>query len=146
MRLWLALAVAVCLPALAAEDARCPWMNAATAGGFLGGAVRVTVTPTSCEYVHREGASEATLRIEVAPVSAPHAHCGPGAESLKAIGNAAQACAFEGKTGWTSEQVVGRVRDRAFLVRLATHDPGASRKTLRQNARDAAELLAGFLF
>ena len=63
------------------------------------------------------------------PPDAPHAQCGSGAEQLKAIGNEAQACAYQGKPGWIAEQVVGRVRDQAFLVRISTKDQSAAPKS-----------------
>ena len=134
------LAIAFCLPALG-ED-RCSWLNAATAGGVLGGEVQVTVTSGSCEFVRHE----TSLRIEVGATGAPHAQCGSGAEPLKAIGNEAQACAYAGKPGWVAEQVVGRVRDQAFLVRISTKDQSAAPKILREKARKVAEQVAGILF
>jgi hypothetical protein len=139
------LAIALCLPSIAAED-RCPWLNAATAGGVLGGAVNATVTATSCEFKRQSGGHASALRIEVAATTAPHAQCGSGAEQLKAIGNEAQACSYEGKADWLSEQVVGRVRDQAFLVRIGTGDRSTSPKTLREKARNVAEQVAGILF
>jgi len=134
------LAMALCLPALA-ED-RCTWLNAATAAGVVGGEVHMTVTPGSCEFVRQE----TSLRIEVGAISAPHAQCGSGAEPLKAIGNEAQACTYQAKPGWVSEQVVGRVRDQAFLVRISTKDQSAAPKILREKARKVAEQVAGILF
>jgi hypothetical protein len=134
------LAMALCLPALA-ED-RCTWLNAATAAGVVGGEVHMTVTPGSCEFVRQE----TSLRIEVGAISAPHAQCGSGAEPLKAIGNEAQACTYQGKPGWVAEQVVGRVRDQAFLVRISTKDQSAAPKILREKARKVAEQVAGILF
>jgi hypothetical protein len=134
------LAIAFCLPALA-ED-RCTWLNAATAAGMLGGPVQMTLTAESCEFVHQE----TSLRIEVGPTSAPHAHCGTGAEQVKAIGNEAQACAYQGKPGWIAEQVVGRVRDQAFLVRISTKDQSTASKILREKVRKVAEQVAGILF
>jgi hypothetical protein len=134
------LALAFCLPALA-ED-RCTWLNAATAAGVLGGEVQMTVTEGSCEFVRQEN----SLRIEVRPTNAPHAQCVSPAEPLKAIGNEAQACAYHGKPGWVAEQVVGRVRDQAFLVRISTRDQSAAPKVLREKARKIAEQVAGILF
>jgi len=52
---------------------------------------------------------------------------------LKAIGTEALAC-----RGETGEQVVGRVRDRAFLVRITTND--------REKVRKVAEMVAGSMF
>jgi hypothetical protein len=140
------LAIAFCLQAGAAAEDRCPWLNAATAGGVLGGAVIATVTATSCEFTRQSGGHESALRVEVTPTTAPHAQCGSGAEPLKAIGNEAKACSYEGKAGWLGEQVVGRVRDQAFLVRIGTGDRSASPKTLREKARNVAEQVAGILF
>jgi hypothetical protein len=141
----LILPIAMCMPAIAAEG-RCPWLNAATAGGVLGGPVRVTVTPGSCEFVRETNGHEIALRIEVGAVSAPHVTCGAHADPLKTIGNEALACSWEGKEGWISEQVTSRVRDQAFLVRVSTNDRSAAPKTLREKARNVAEQVAGFLF
>jgi hypothetical protein len=140
------IALAAALPVMAAAPERCPWLNAATAGGILGGPVRVEITPASCEFTRESGSREMVLRIEVAPTSAPHATCGAGAESLKAIGNEAHACAFSAKPGWLAEQVTGRVRDQAFLVRLSTNDASTAPKTLREKACNIAEQVAGILF
>jgi hypothetical protein len=136
----LILGLAFCLPALA-ED-RCTWLNAATAAGVLGGQVQMTLTPGTCEFVRQDTA----LRIEVAAVGARLAQCPSGAEQLKAIGNEAQACAYQGKAGWLAEQVAGRVRDQAFLVRISTKDQSMSPKLLREKARKVAEQVAGILF
>jgi hypothetical protein len=140
------LAIALLLPALSAAEDLCPWMNAATAADYLDGAVHFTVTPTSCEFVHQSNGHEAVLRIEVQPVSAPHAHCGPGGTALKALGNEATACSYEGKPGWVAEQVAGRVRDQAFLVRISSDERAASPQILRDKVRRAAEQVAGILF
>lgn len=127
-------------------EERCPWLNAATASGFLGGAVHMTLTSGSCEFVRQDGVHEMTLRIEVASTSGRHAQCGSGAEPLKAIGNEALACAYEGKAGWIAEQVTGRVRDQAFLVRISTNDRSAAPKPMREKVRKVAEQVAGILF
>jgi|SRR5271163_999848 len=140
------LALAFLLASIAAAEDRCPWLNAATAGGVLGGDVHFTATQSSCEFVRQSGALEIALRIEVAPSNSPHAVCGAGAEPLKAVGNEAQACTYEAKQGWIAEQVVGRVRDQAFLVRISTNDRSAAPKILREKARKVAEQVAGILF
>ena len=115
-------------------------------GGTVHATVHATVTPTSCEFIRQSGGHDFALRIEVTAISAPHAQCGQPAEQLKAIGNEALACAYEGKEGWIGEQVTGRVRDQAFLVRISTNDRTAAPKTLREKARNIAEQVAGFLF
>ena len=143
---WGIAALIISLPAMAAAEERCPWLNAATAGGVLGGAVQVTVTGASCEFISKANGHGASLQIEVTAVSAPHAQCGSDAEPLKAIGNQAVACSYQGKPGWTAEQVVGTVRDQAFVVRLGSNDPSAAAKTLSEKARKVAEQVAGILF
>jgi len=94
----------------------------------------------------RRSAREVILRIEVNEASAPHESCGSDAETLKAIGNQAMGCRYEGKPGWSGEQVTGRVRDQAFLVRIVSNDRSATAKTLREKARKVAEQVAGILF
>ena len=142
----------ILLPLLSAADEKCPWLNAATAAGVLGGAVKANVTQTACEFVRRDGSPESILRIEVETLGAPRefasraARCGSGAEALKAIGNEALACTYSGKKGQLGEQVVGRVRNQAFLVRVSTDDHYATAAGLREKARKIAEQVAGSLF
>ena len=137
---------------MCAAEEKCPWLNAATAAGVLGGAVKANVTQTACEFVRLDGSSESSLRIEVETLVAPRdfasrpAQCGSAAEALKAIGNEAVACAYSEKTGWKAEQVIGRVRNQAFLVRVSTNDRAATPGGLREKARKVAEQVAGFLF
>lgn len=125
----------------------CPWLNAATAGGVLGGAVTdVTVKLAegsgdgSCEFVRHDGARAPALRIEVETLRDPTkdfaafaARCHSAGTPLKAIGNEAIACTDDG-----AQQVVGRVRDRAFALRISTGG--------REKARQIAEQIAGILF
>jgi hypothetical protein len=135
-------AALLALPAMAAAEGACPWLNAATAGGVLGGEVQVTVTPAACEFVR----PHASLRIEVTPVSTPHANCGSDAEPLKAIGNEAVACSYRDKSAWMFEQIIGRVRDQVFLVRLGSDDRSDVARTLREKVRAVAEAVAGILY
>jgi hypothetical protein len=104
----------------------CPWLNRATAAGFLGG----PVTQVSCSF--SRGSVE--LRIETGRDFESYAStCRSDAVPLKAIGSEAIACRGE---AW--EQVVGRVRDQAFLVRITTND--------REKVRKVAEMVAGSMF
>ena len=126
------------LPAIPAAAQTCPWMNAATAGGVLGGDVTATVTPDACTFV-RPGAE---LLIAVQPVvrkvDASHAAtCGPDPAPLKAIGNEAVIC-----TAGRTVRVVGRVRDKIFTITLTSAKP----ETFREKARAVAEQVAGNLF
>ena len=130
----------------------CPWLNAATAAGVLGGAVTTKVLPSACEFVRQDAPSEWALRIEVQTITAlsefaPRAaQCGSGTEMLRAIGNEAVACTSSGKKGQTAEQVVGRVRNQVFFVRVSTSSSAAEANDLRNRARRIAEQVAGYLF
>ena len=97
------------------------------------------------------------LHIETAKDFASYAaRCRTDAVPLKGIGNEARACSSdgEGDSFWlgvdhaseVGEQLVSRVRERAFLVRISTNDHSAERSELREKARKVAELVAGSLF
>jgi hypothetical protein len=182
-------AVVLFVPALCQAEESCLWMNAATAGGILGGAVTMTVSkasanllnartpnakssagPTSanpsvpiystksvddaeCVFVRQAGSIPGELRIDVRTMSEPGkefaayaARCGTHSTPLKAIGNEAAACTLNDKAGQFSEQVVGRVRDRSFVIRLNMGDSTLSQNAVREKARKAAEQVAGNLF
>jgi hypothetical protein len=192
MRTWEPIVLAVLLfsPALCRAQQSCLWLNAATAGGVLGGPVNSTVLrtganlsnprtpnaksgagPTSanptkaaaygvnavddseCLFVRQPGSSFGELRIEVRTMSEPRkdfpayaARCGDHATALQAIGNEAAVCSLNDKPGQFSEQVVGRVRDRAFIVRLSVNNPSLSQSSVREKTRQTAEQVAGSLF
>ena len=154
--------LAICMPSRSEAKENCPWLNEATAGGTLQGPVTSTVTHPSnnkddatCEFIHRDGSVTTGLRIEVATIggapgafAAYVARCGQDSVPLKAIGNEAVACSVDdrNKKGWVFEQVVGRVRDRAFTVRISSNAASPERGALREAARKIAEQVAGFLF
>jgi hypothetical protein len=137
----------------------CPWLNAATAAGVLEGSVTVSVTyvdqdnvDATCEFTHKADRTVRTLRIEVDTMKdLAHdfpqylAKCGQRATALKAIGNEAVECSMPDKNR-VAEQVVSRVRDRAFIVAVLSNGPAAQRDALRDKARQIAEQVAGFLF
>jgi hypothetical protein len=179
----------LCVPGLCRAQEGCLWLNAATAGGVLGGVVTVVVSPPNahstathpanakssagpmsanpsgadyakngmddadCTFSRRNGSSLSELRIEVRTMGESRkeytsyvAGCGARLTELKAIGNEALACSVTGTPAKVSEQVVGRVRDRAFLVRVITNDSSLSQSLLREKARSTAEQVAGNLF
>ena len=183
------LAVVLFFPALCQAEQSCLWLNAATAGGVLGGPVTATVSrasanpsnaatpnakssagPTSanparaaygsnavddsdCLFVRQSGSVFGELRIEVRTMSEPRkefaayvARCRDHATALQAIGNQAAGCSLNDKPGGLSEQVVGRVSDRAFVVRLSINEPSLAQSALREKARKTAEQVAGSLF
>jgi len=150
LTLWLA----ICFGAHAAEPA-CPWLNAATAAGVLEGPVQTAVTKNgedaTCEFSRRDSGGK--LRIEVVSVGASRdelaaykAQCIAPVVPLKAIGNEALACSVDTRNGEAAEQVVGRVRKQAFLVRVSSTASGFQRQALREKAEKVAEQVAGNLF
>jgi hypothetical protein len=150
----LLLLFAFCLCAAKAAEPICPWLNAATAGGFLQGSVHVAVTKNgddvTCEFTRDTSADK--LRIEVVAMgpsreelAAYKAQCDASPTPLRAIGNEAVACGVAAKKEETAEQVVGRVRTQAFLVRF-TAGVAVSHATLREKATKVAEQVAGILF
>ncbi len=150
----------LCWPRVCCAKEPCPWLNEATAAGFLDGSVTSIVTHSNknkddanCDFTLRDRSVTTILRIEVETMSAPRddfasylARCGSHAAPLKAIGNEAVACGLDGKKKQVSEQVVGRVRDRAFTVRITSTAESSARSVLREKARKVAEQVAGFLF
>jgi len=140
-------------------EERCPWLNAATAGGVLGGDVKAQVTranPNSedagCIFELRRDGSFSRLTIDVTTMRAPRtefagwlAKCGSGATHLNAIGNDAVACGGADQAArW--ERVVGRVRDRAFVIEMKTNERSVTSDALREKIRGVAEQVAGILF
>ena len=136
---------------------QCPWLNAATAGGFLGGEVRMSVTPlkangdATCDFVLTQNSVASTLRIAVYTMSQPAqdytafvAQCDGVRTPLRTIGNEAIYCVASGK-----EQIIGRVRDRAFAITIATASASSSRKAgsgPSDEAINLAQQVAGQLF
>jgi hypothetical protein len=158
------LALSLYAPAVCAAGENCPWLNAATAAGALKGSVTFTVshpgadkagsdqTDATCEFVHREGAVLSSLQIDVQTMKNPSrefasysAKCGRHAAPLHAIGNEALVCNLRWKNQF-SEQVVSRVRERAFLVRVSSNSAGPERTELLEKSQKIAEQVAGFLF
>jgi hypothetical protein len=175
-------------PLLCGAEENCLWLNAATAGGILGGEATVAVThanphppntqpanvksgtgpmsanPSGSSYAnntvddsdcafHRRPPIAGELRIQVRTMSEPAkafvaytARCGARGTPLRAIGNEAMVCDLNAKSKRLSEQVVGRVRDRLFVIDLSVQDPSITQSVLREKARTTAEIVAGNLF
>ncbi len=109
-------------------------------------------TDATCEFIHREGAVLSKLQIEVETMKDPSrefasytAKCGRNATPLRAIGNEALLCSLRRKNQF-SEQVVSRVRERAFLVKVSSNSAGPERTELLDESQKIAEQVAGFLF
>ena len=141
---------------LLAATVGCPVMNAATAGGALGGEVQATITRSekgsgyTCQFT-RAGSE---LTIEIGALSTPdqfshfaESACqgGRNVAPLKAIGNESIACS-SGTNHQVVEKAVGRVRNQTFVLRFSTTDEAANPKSIRSKNTALAELVAGNLF
>jgi hypothetical protein len=150
----------LCAPGISRAKETCPWLNEATAAGFLDASVTSVVTHSeknkddaNCEFTHGDGSQVIVLRIEVETMSEPtsafasyKARCGSDAAPLHAIGNEAIVCSLNENKKEISEQVVGRVRDRAFIVKITSNEKSDDRDGLRKTASRIAEQVAGILF
>ncbi|WP_158943159.1 hypothetical protein [Granulicella sp. S190] len=160
MILLIVIAGVVIAPARCRAETQCPWLNASTAAGVLGGEVIATVvapTPqgdTTCGFTRAQGTYLSSLRIEVNTMHLPTkdfaaylARCNGTASPLKAIGNEAIQCVLTRKVDAGAEQIIGRVRDRAFVIDLRRNPAGHSASGgLSDEARNLAEQVAGALF
>lgn len=141
-------------------QARCPWLNVATASGVLGGPALLTVenpaaNETSCVFRYQTAKTVEVLQVDVRlrqdagkGIVADQSTCtGPGTP-VRAIGNEAVLCADDSK-GSRGNEVIGRVRDSIFRVVISTsakNDLALTHDVLEQKARDTAEQIAGALF
>jgi hypothetical protein len=149
------------MPAVCRAQAKCPWINEATARGILGGSVTTTVKINDqstgvCEFSRQQEAAVRQLRISVdimtdVPKQFPTylAQCPPKSDPLRAIGNEAVTCSMQGKPDQYAESVVGRVRNQAFVVSVSStvqNDPSMTQEMRREKANLIAEQVAGILF
>jgi hypothetical protein len=159
---WVVLACLVLISAMCkAEDGHCAWLNDATASGILNGPVSLDLETAPgdqsiCTFTNLKTAKDySTLRIMVQPLSdvtkavASHESlCTSSPAAVKAIGNEAVSCSAN--VGYSrGEQVIGRVRDRLFIVTVSStmaKDPLMTPPLLKEKARMIAEQIAGALF
>lgn len=149
-------------PVRCRAQTQCPWLNAATAAGVLGGEVQATTTPltsqgdTTCDFKRSEHSTVFELTIAVHTMALPSkdfamylARCSGTAVPLKAIGNEAVQCVPSNNSLNGGEQIIGRVRDRVFVIDIQRGSPRQSVSTqtgLSEEARNVAEQVAGALF
>jgi hypothetical protein len=163
---WIVLAFAVLgaffTPELLLSEVQCPWLNAATAAGVLGGDVQASALPltlqgdTTCDFKRIEHSAVFSLTITVHTMSLPSkdfstylTQCTGTAVRLKGIGNEAIQCVSSSKLSNGEEQIIGRVRERAFIIDLkrgSTKQSTANQVGLSDEARNIAEQVAGALF
>jgi hypothetical protein len=161
--LTLLLSLALFTPAICHAQAKCPWLNEATARGILSGPVTVTVTVKLgdqaagvCKFTRQQGAAIHELRISVDLMTdiskqfpAHLAQCPPKSPPLPATGNEAITCSIHTKENQHAEIVVGRVRNQAFVVSISStvqDDPSLTQEERRDKANQIAEQVAGILF
>ena len=155
------LAMVMVAPTVCHAQIKCPWMNEATAGGFLGGKVTLSVTVNehgdgACDFSRQQAAAIRHLHITVntmsdVPKEFPTylAQCPAKSAALRAIGNEAVFCTVQGGSDAYSARVVGRVRAQAFVVDVSStvqNDPSLTQEMRRERDNLAAELIAGILF
>lgn len=148
-------------PVVSRADARCPWLNAATAGWVLGGEVQMSVTPltpqgdATCEFSRGLAATAFTLSIAVHTMDVPSrdfasylSQCDGTRLPLKAIGNEAIQCVPKNGSGGDEEQIIGRVRERVFVLTIHRSGvpPATLKDGLREDTRNIAGQVAGSLF
>jgi hypothetical protein len=97
------------MSAVCHAQAKCPWINEATARGIVGGAVTATVKVSEhgfgiCNFSRQQGAAIHELRISVdimtdIPKQFPTylAQCPPKSAPLRAIGNEAVMCSLQAR-------------------------------------------------
>ena len=142
----------------------CPWLNAATAGGALGGEVSTELIHTNsddlkCEFIRKDGGSLYTLVITVHTMTDPikefeahHSLCRSSETTLRGVGNEAIECIIAEDHDRATTQVIGRVRDRIFVLRMSMPKADAGSPThsdegaIQDIVQNLAEQVAGSLF
>jgi hypothetical protein len=149
------------IPAASHAQAKCPWMNEATASGILGGHVTATASVDDqgagvCKFSTHQGPAVRELLISVGIMSdipkqfpAYLAQCPPNSAPLRAVGNMSVMCGVQGKDNQYVEKVVGRVRNQALVVSVSStvhDDPSMTQDMRREKVNRVAEQVAGILF
>ncbi len=163
------LGIAILISPLGYADVTvCPWLNQATAAGILGGSTTMSVEPADvttmdnsvCKFHSVQGGESNDLQIDVKMLDnadmafeAYKKQCTSTPTALQAIGNEAYLCTLtsEKSTAATmqSESVIGRVRDRAFIVTLSMGtklNPPLTKEDIENKVHSVAEQIAGALY
>jgi hypothetical protein len=161
--MWIAVGVFSMLSGACRAQSTCPWLNAATASGVLGGSATMEVNNTGastgvCIFRFQDEAQNNTLRISVIKAERPEnagkemmpyeSKCTASGLPLKGVGNEAILCAADTAKS-SGELVVGRVRDNIFtvVINAGTGDkPVAAKDDLEDRAQEIAKQVAGILF
>ncbi len=158
--------IPLCLAVLGRAEESCPWLDSPTADAALGTTTTATVTlldknqpdtdkigDSICEFSKQQGVLFRQLRIEVRTVADParefaayNAHCSSKPAPVKAVGNEAWACALEAKSGQVAEQIIGRLRDRIFVVTIRANESWLSHFGLLAKAYSVADQVSGAMY
>lgn len=154
--------VLVACPMAAHAANNCPWLNEATASGFLAGNATGDYLPPAagkaaiCTFTRTEAGVTRELIITVEIAANPHDRltalehaCGAQSEPLQAVGNEAVQCATITRNRSHSERVIGRVRDQVFTIDITTtakQDPVLDSHELVMRSMTAAAQVSGNLF
>ena len=155
------IAVGMLSPLLCGAE-NCAWLNAATAGGLLGGDVSMKVihtnaADTTCEFLLRGSSGASILQIAVHTMNAMHdefrnyaLECGNAQVALGGVGNEAIECLDSRSTPRTAK-IISRVRERVFLLTWTTpastaNDTPEVEQEMKDKLRNVAEQVAGSLF
>lgn len=173
---WLAVVVVamwVGMPREGVAQARCPWLNAATAGGLLGGEVELHVSApveppggvktepgvyamdqvrmdrydVSCEFARKVEGGVYTLSIAVTTmrdVAKEFAAAVAGCGGRVAIRGVGNEAFQCAAAG--QEEVIARVRDRVFVMKVRRGAAPGQKAELQADSRNIAEQVAGSLF
>jgi hypothetical protein len=148
------------VPSTCHAQAKCPWIDVGTARGVLGGAVtaKVNIKDASyraCEFSRQDGEVRHRLSVLVIVMtnipkqfSTYVTQCESTATPLRTIGDEAIMCSIQTQTNLYAEKVVGRVRDQAFILTVASSvqdDPSMTPETRRKKVQLAAEKVAAVL-
>jgi hypothetical protein len=151
----------ISIPLACKAESICPWLNQATASGLVGKEMNqpeVSGVPpnTTCAFHSQKGGEITDLAIQVIQMNdfqkeygAYKGKCGVDKSALRAIGNEADMCPVDTLPGTRGERVIGRVRDRAYIITVSTSGrfkPSFNRDTMESQARAVAEQVAGILF
>lgn len=146
-------------PALCRAQAVCPWINAVTATDAPSGssvpADQITVSKNECRFDYQEDGVAYELRVIVQEtengskdMERKEGECTSKATALRGLGNEAVLCGADRHSS-PGEQVIGRVRDKVFVVDVsvkAGRGSNAKAKSLGDMATMIADQVAGNLF
>lgn len=151
-------ATALAFSGPAQSESACPWINSATVAGASDVSISVDVqrsgSGSTCSFSYHQGTALHQVRIVVEdagnPSSLPlyRAQCATPETPLNGIGNEAVICRAKPRFPY-AEQVIGRVRDRRFVVFVSSSSRPDTRviaDTIRNTATKIAEQVAGNLY